>query len=553
MVLCGMCDYYIVGMIVRGMEVNTETKKLLKKMDPFTALLMSTGPASIIKEGKAPYDNGDIKTELINLGWSKTGPGFGDWVKKNVKVSTKKISDKKSIKTITEDDILGPVDTTDVITNWALRQRWIFSLSDKDDIFFKDNEEAQMVNEELKMVMGEGLPESYLDWEDMTTDAALTRIFFYGMGACLIAAQPQRTDDELGPFCVDLPVQDLETRSGFRRMGCRVHFDADQKPTGIFDYQHKLLVKPGDVEWEEAKLLARVTVGTVVTAREHLLWTHLIMSNTVTMSSILNLFPSHPIRRLLTIFTFGTNAVNARAFEVLVPDSAIFHRATGFKHSAIEKMFNDGFDACDIFEPFSDRDICPSVKELSDDGKFPYIAEGSAYFDIVRTFVSNWIAEAGDEATDSFAEAFYKEVQSVSVGMKYELPEFSTDALVNLCAQMIFCVTAYHELVGGVVEYFRLPSRFGFRITEGATSVDVQSYLIASIVSGSTSIKMPMLMKGFPNFFGAGGAKEWERDVWNTFVADLAEQENVVVENEANRDFEYRACNPRRFECSVSV
>ena len=59
-------------------------------------------------------------------------------------------------------------------------------------------------------------------------------------------------------------------------------------------------------------------VMTVVTAREHLQWSHMIASNALARATILYLPPDHPIRRLLKVFTFNTNAVNSDAQEVLV-------------------------------------------------------------------------------------------------------------------------------------------------------------------------------------------------------------------------------------------
>ena len=84
---------------------------------------------------------------------------------------------------------------------------------------------------------------------------------------------------------------------------------------------------------------------------------------------------------------------------------------------------------------------------------------------------------------------------------------------------MIFCVTAYHELVGGVLSTLpRLPSRGSFRCTENGTQVDAQSFLMSIVIAGIASIRNPPLMREFENFFGAGGAPLWERDVWTNFV-----------------------------------
>lgn len=496
----------------------------------------------------------DVKTELVNLGWERTGSGFSDWKQKKARERTMKLTKSLKIEIIRDDDFTDDRKISEDIFGWALRWQYIFPLDDKEDVFFASNAEAETCLKDLRMSMGEGLPETYNTWEDMTTDESLTRIFFYGMGVVVLAAQTEECKSDLGPFVVNMPLQEFETRAGFRRLGARVHFGADQKPTAIFDYQNDKLVKPGEEGWEEAKFLRRVSVATLVTAREHLLWNHLLIANVVTNAMLEFLPPSHSIRRLLAIFTFGTNAVNADAFSLLVPEAAVVHRATGFKYSALEDLFDAGYKASNIYEPFADHKVCPALKKLSDEGKFPYLSEGIAYFELVRSFVREWLDASGDAVSDDAAKGFYNEVKESTKGQKYELPDFETvDAMVNLISQMIFCVTAYHELVGGVVDNARLPSRGVFRCTENATQMDAQAFLITIAITGSTSIKNPPLMREFKNFFGAGGAPSWEREVWTNFLGKLEIQSQAVQAADAKREVEFKVFDPARFECSVSV
>ena len=192
------------------------------------------------------------------------------------------ITNSLKIEIIRDDDFTGDHNIIEDIIALVARWRHIFPVDDKEDVFFASNAEAETCLKDLHMSMGEGLPETYNSWEGMTTDESLTRIFFYGMGAVVLAAQTEEYKSGLGPFVVDMPLKSFEVRAGFRRLGARVHFDADQKPTAIFDYQNDKLVKPGEEGWEEAKVLSRTTVVTLVTVREHLLWNHFLISNGVT-------------------------------------------------------------------------------------------------------------------------------------------------------------------------------------------------------------------------------------------------------------------------------
>ena len=145
-------------------------------------------------------------------------------------------------------------------------------------------------------------------------------------------------------------------------------------------------------------------------------------------------------------------------------------------------------------------------------------------------------------------------MKATTKGQAYELPEFSEGALINLCSTIIFTVTGYHELIGHVVDYTVFPWRSGFRLTKKDPSmIDLQSLILSGIISASTSKRMPMLMSPFENFFGAGGAPAWERDLWNFFIEELDKQSKKVQAEGAAADFEWKYSDPARFECSVSV
>ena len=213
------------------------------------------------------------------------------------------------------------------------------------------------------------------------------------------------------------------------------------------------------------------------------------------------------------------------------------------------------YTSCDVYEPFADRKYNPALEQLSYAGKFPYISEGAEYFEIVRSLVRDWLEMAGDAATDRQAKAFYRAVKNSSKGQKYVIPKMDTDdAMVNLLSQIIFTVTAYHELVGHVVDYTILPSRAGFRVTKkNPSQIDLQSFLLSNIIAASTSVAMPSLMNSFEDFFGVGGAPAWEKDVWGDFQRKLRAQSQKVKNSDRWRDVEFNYFDPERFECSVSV
>jgi len=537
--------------------LSSRTRAILKQMDPLTLVALKILPPSLVIANENAYTNDDIATEDIDLGWRKTGRGFDEWSKKtNTQLVKHQVSPKFTTFVLKEDDFFGKYTCMDSLTNKGMSSTFLFPMQDR-TVTIESEEVAKQVARDLDLVEGKALPVSYNSDFDMLTDESFSRIFFFSLGAPLVAKQKPNDPavrQDLGPFVVDMPMQDFKVRKNFRPYGARVHFGADQIVTAIFDYTKKTLYKPGEVGWDAAKLLAKVSAFVLVTAREHLIWSHLVLSNTITRESVLVLPPSHTLRRLLTVFTFRATEVNLSAFGTLVPETAILHRAVALEYDSMEAVFDMSYEQCRIYQPFPDHELAPEIEQLSNEGKFPYISQGRAYWKLVQKFVSSWIDSSGDAVEDHQAMMFYNNVRKQSAGQAYELPEYkSKDDMINLITQTIFTVTAYHELVGGVVDYVKYPSRNGFRLIEGETEIDTQSWLLTALIGASTAIRMPQLARPFDKFFGAGGAPAWERDVWDSFTSDLEGQSKKVQAADADRSVEFKYFDPARFECSVSV
>ena len=307
---------------------------------------------------------------------------------------------------------------------------------------------------ELKYVEGQAFPVSYSKDFNLRTDESFSRMFFFGIAAPLLAAQIEDHDEsikapELGPFVVDMALQNLKVRPGFLKYGCRVHFSYDQMVTAIHYHGDGKTVLRGQEGWERAKLIAKVSAFLLITAREHLVWTHVILSNMATKASTLRMRPSHPLRRLLTVFTYRTNEVNTSASGALIPKFCVLHRSTGLTYEAMQEVFDMSFKTCNVYEPFPNREVNPTLQKLAKEGKFPYIHEGIGYYEVVREFVVAWCSNAGAGALqDEEAKAFYEAIRKSSEGQAYVLPPITEeDAMVDLLTQIIFTVrTSFHHL-----------------------------------------------------------------------------------------------------------
>lgn len=536
-------------------NISSKTEELLlQACDLLTITTVASKPQDFIDLNENPSTDTDVETHEVDLGWRKIGRNYeSPWVKAYVKDFHHQVSPHFSTDVLGEDDLFTKYTCFERFIGAAIRNTILFPMNDT--AVYADSDE---ILRDVKLGEGQAQPKSYNSNFDMQSDESFSRIFFYGMGATLLVDQDnlEAPRSDLGPFVVDIPLQDLEVRPGFRKYGCRIHFSKDQLVTGIHDYARNKTVKPDDDGWDQAKWLAKVNTFLLVTAREHLVWTHLLVSNTATKESIIRLPPNHPLRRLLTIFTYRSTEINTSAFDGLVPKYSLLHRSTAFTYESMKKLFDTAYLSSNAFEPFPERKISPELRELADQGKFPFVSQGIEYYKIVEDFVRHWFSRAGEnKIADELGRSFYEGMRRSSFGQKYVIPVYQgIDDMVQLVSQIIFMVTAYHELVGNVVDYTSQINRAGFRIANNdEMTLDIQSLLLTAIIAASTSIRMPQLMADFPNFFSAGGAPAYEREVWNSFLKKLETQSQKVQDADAERGVEFKYFDPARFECSVSV
>ncbi len=245
---------------------DKDTKKYLLQMDPLTLISLQMVLESCNKINANPKKGTDIKTCETDLAWKKFGYGFSDWKRVHVRKYKHQVTDDFSIQILGEDDNFGKYTCTESVIGKGTRSTKLFPMKDP-IVYFDSKEHAEKFMKEVELAQGMGNPLSYNEKEfDMVSDESFSRIFFFGIGAPLLRANP---DPALGPFVVDMPLQDLEVRKGFIRYGARVHFNDSQQVTAIFDYVKNKVFTPKDSGkgWEEAKFLAKVTSFTLVTAR----------------------------------------------------------------------------------------------------------------------------------------------------------------------------------------------------------------------------------------------------------------------------------------------
>lgn len=554
-------------------DYSMETKLYLEKVDcALTQVVAAVGGqifVDAVEKGGAG-SNEVLETDEVSMGWIKAGPFY---IKSplvplhEMNVSPKFKTSMLNRADISENDTLDSVfeglknrKMTDIV-KIAYTNDDILPLDDS-TIPFADEAQALRIADELLFAKGKALPLTYNTDFNMKTDESFSRIFFHGIAAPLMEISDEVTDPEhikYGPFMVDMEFMNtLELRRPdlYKSYGARVHFDEHQMVSAIYDSHMKKLVLPGEPDWEEAKFQAKVSAFTLTTVREHLLQTHFIVSNNASREIVLTMPPDHPIRRLLAIFTFNAVQINRQASAALIPENSLIHRSTALSFDGMQAVFDNAFTSSIALQPFTKRVIKnPELEKLAKNDKFPYLKEGREFYEITHAMVKEWLDKAGGKASNEHAKEFYDAMRETTKGQKYVLPEYSHENMIDLVSSIIFGVTAYHELIGHVPDYTDSPFKAGFRVPlNSPLQIDFQSFFLMAAISAATSVPAPQLMADFPNYIGAGGAPEWERDVWNDYVREMGLQSKKVQNDQwKKRDFEYKYFDPSLFECSVSV
>ena len=91
-------------------------------------------------------------------------------------------------------------------------------------------------------------------------------------------------------------------------------------------------------EWEEPLFPVEELGGIIPTDPKQPFDVRILLARILDGSRFQELAPNHPIRRLLTVFTYHATEVNLNAFDTLVPNTSILHRGTGLYLIFLERI-----------------------------------------------------------------------------------------------------------------------------------------------------------------------------------------------------------------------
>ncbi len=345
--------------------------------------------------------------------------------------------------------------------------------------------------------LGVYLSRPYHYWDEMRSDAAMSRIAFAGLGAFRLERFAQGSEDsptvEHAQWVSDLTyMSKYEVRRGFEHYGAAAYFDEEQRPIAIYWCHTSRWVTPRDPDWEHAKWVWRCTLLVATTVTDHLVRVHWLIGNYVTTASRVHLSPSHYLRRLLKPFTWRTVTINDGASDSLLPRRGFVHRAAALTHASLSQAFRDSIHLA-RFETVPEMAARKRATDMGD--RFPWMTDALALYKVIHDFVDDYIqghtgpqALIEDAEIQTFWEGLYK---APNMG---DAPALSARGLSEMLAQFIWSVTGLHEAVGTVHEYVLDPTFTGTKIRPGTEMADVQASIQNLCIIALTGLEMPQLL-----------------------------------------------------------
>lgn len=376
-----------------------------------------------------------------------------------------------------------------------------------------------------------------------------------------------------------LPLNDfanIQVRPGMGRFGVDLYFNEQGLPVLLVTTDKEVVVR-GDPKWQYWKFVWRSTLVTGITLVDHLHLTHYRASTILSRAVRVGLQPDHPVRRVLSIFTFGGIFINAQAMHVLLGPNHLLHRASPFKDFAglsdiVPKSNHDVTEVPAIERIANDKEwdkLNPKLKEL------PFYADGRLLMLALRKMIykfmdlswpvvcpkGTWASNFTDFVKDmgKFTLESHYQVSKDMLGFVNEAILFKDctkfrELLTNRLVHYVYIVTAWHRHVGFVGDYYADPSLTTMSWKDGEPFGRPRQHMIMSVINVFTSTQQPLLKSDYTHLF-KNMRPDLETEytkVWKDFMEDLHEIEAEINVRNKGRKIKNVNHSPQVLECSVS-
>jgi len=358
-------------------------------------------------------------------------------------------------------------------------------------------------------------------------------------------------DDSLGDHMVDMrPMAGLKVRSAFERYGASAYF-RNRQITGIYWSHGKRFVQPCDEDWEHVKYAWRASLFTWITAVDHLVFSHMIISNGINAAIRESLPTDHPIRRVLHVNKFGTSRVNSSATITLATEGCFLHRMSSFEWKGGLRdalvLGAKSFKFQTWPERVAESDLPPEAKE-----QLPLFTDGLLYWEALREFYGEYVDMYYEDDAQVLEDAALVDYWRFRCTPQYGPPSLCKEALKDQLTHACFGVTAWHQIAGDVVQYVTDPKGMFFQIRPGQVMADAEEMSNVMSLTASTGRDMPLFREDWSHLLEDKCKEAWGRlQVRLDEVSEAVESRNRARERAGM--VPYTELDPRYFECSVSI
>ncbi len=241
-------------------------------------------------------------------------------------------------------------------------------------------------------------------WQDTNSDAAFARLRLQGSNPFLL-----RRVDARGGFEVDYTPY---FRGIHPPTVCRFRLDDGGRalePESISIGEETF--KPGDAEWERAKLRANALDARYCVFTHHLLYTHLLVGEAYAISSYA-LPAEHRLRPFLDFFTYSSLSVNDFAYKLLITPASYFLQSNFISGPDAMKLFQNSMDAFSL----DDLNVPADIKRRGVDAipEHPYVQDATAawrvFHEFSRAYVDSLYADDDAIVSDDALQRWYQQL-----------------------------------------------------------------------------------------------------------------------------------------------
>lgn len=356
-------------------------------------------------------------------------------------------------------------------------------------------------------------------------DDELERFLFFGalgqhrVRLCSLEG-PEACDASIGGATPVYIVQmrhyaSLSVRAGMAAYGADAQFDVDGRLLQITSPDGRRHTPPGvgstassEETWAYWKFVLRSTLVAVATTFvDHLLLSHMLVSNHLVMATHEALPPNHPLRVFLTPFIYGTVEVNERGAACLLDQDNIMSRSTALKSmgDAVKLSLMDEQIPEDVGKlPFSEEfwaEVNPELRRL------PFYHDGHLYYQALERLVDgvfNVYKNTGrDDAwclngtiVDRHLERFVLQLASYTETFPEDhkiwgLKVRNCHHLRRMLTATLFMCTGWHRQVGDILELLEDPSLTTFSWRPGEVLARPREAVQANIIAAFTKRNYP--------------------------------------------------------------